>query len=73
MTQWLFQVMKVIGPSPFAIIRRYWFLAALFAICLVTLADRVHILANTRRWLKNHHGPNFVVSAIFFIRLFAQH
>jgi sodium/bile acid cotransporter 7 len=52
-------------------IRRYWFLAALLAVFLVTLADRSGIQASLGQWIKNHHGPDLVVVTIFLLSGFA--
>lgn len=52
-------------------IKRYWFLTALFAICLITVADGSGILAAGGKWLKNHHGPDLVVVLIFLFSGFA--
>ena len=46
-------------------IKRYWFLTALFAICLATVADHSSALAALGHWLKIHHGPSSVVVCIF--------
>lgn len=58
--------------SPAALfLRRYWFLIALLAICLATLADHAGLLAGPGRWLKNHHGPDVVVVTIFLLSGFS--
>lgn len=49
-------------------IRKYWFLLALIAVAVVTLADRQEWTVSAGRWLKVHRGPDLV---IFFIFLFS--
>jgi sodium/bile acid cotransporter 7 len=65
--------MRLISKKTSIIIwlKRYWFLVALFAICLITLADSVGVLADAGRWLKGHHGPDLVVVFIFLFSGFA--
>ena len=62
-------VLASIGLSPEMQhrMRRYWFLTALFAIFLITLADRSGTLGNSGRWLKHHYGPDAVVVIIFLL------
>ena len=50
---------------------RYWFLVALFAIFLATLADRSGTLCAWGQWLKHHHGPDIVVVTIFLLSGFS--
>jgi solute carrier family 10 (sodium/bile acid cotransporter), member 7 len=50
---------------------RYWFLSALFGICLLTVADHAGILVHAGRWLKNHHAPDMVIMSIFLLSGFA--
>lgn len=50
------------------LIRRYWFLAGLLAVCLLTLGDVSGTVASAGKWLKLHRGPDLV---IFFIFLFS--
>ena len=52
-------------------LKRYWFLLALCAICLLTLADAAGWLAAAGRWLKLHQAPGLVVSLIFLFSGFA--
>ena len=52
-------------------VKRYWFLTALFAICLATLADYAGLLAASGQWFKNHRGPDLVVVCIFLFSGFA--
>ena len=55
-------------PSPpviLLLIKRYWFLTALLAICLITVLDRSGILAAGGKWLKMNRGPDLVVVLIF--------
>ncbi|WP_419662960.1 bile acid:sodium symporter [Desulfosarcina variabilis] len=49
-----------------SLINRYWFLTALFSICLITVVDGSGILAAGGKWLKLHRGPDLVVVLIFF-------
>lgn len=58
-------------PSIRLWIKRYWFLTALVAICLITIADRSGVLAAAGKWIKNHHGPDLVVVLIFLFSGFA--
>ena len=51
--------------------RRYWFLSALLAVFLITLADRSGSLYTFGQWLKNHHGPDVVVVTIFLLSGFS--
>jgi sodium/bile acid cotransporter 7 len=51
--------------------RRYWFLIALLAVFLITLADRSGTLTIFGQWLKNHHGPDVVVVTIFLLSGFS--
>ena len=51
--------------------KRYWFLTALLAICLITLADVGGVLAAAGKWLKSNRGPDLVVVLIFFFSGFA--
>lgn len=46
---------------------KYWFICALLAVTLVTMADVNEQLVGIGRWLKNHHGPNVVIVLIFFL------
>ena len=48
------------------IIRDYWFLMALVAIAVITMADRQEWTVGPGRWLKAHGGPNLVIFFIFF-------
>jgi sodium/bile acid cotransporter 7 len=52
-------------------IRRYWFLIALVAVFLITLADRSGTLTSLGQWLKNHRGPDVVVVTIFLLSGFS--
>ncbi len=53
------------------LIKRYWFLIALLAICLATVADVNGMLRALGGWLKNHRGPEIVVVTIFLFSGFA--
>jgi sodium/bile acid cotransporter 7 len=50
---------------------RFWFLAALAAIFLATLADRSETLGSAGKWLKHHNGPDLVVVTIFLLSGFS--
>lgn len=58
-------------PSVLLWLKRYWFLTALFAVCLITLADGGGILAAAGQWVKSHRGPDLVVVFIFLFSGFA--
>lgn len=47
-------------------LRRYDFLAGLVLVTTATLADGAEVTVHWGRWLKAHHGPDFVIAAIFF-------
>lgn len=51
--------------------KKYWFIAALLAVCLATVADSGGNLADAGRWLKLHRGPALVVVLIFLFSGFA--
>ncbi len=48
-------------------IRKYWFLCALSAVCLLTLADGTGILAGAGLWLKQHRAPELNIVVIFLL------
>ncbi len=50
---------------------RHWFTFALCFIALATLADGYGILAALGNWIKNHHGPDFVIVCVFLLSGFA--
>ncbi len=54
-----------------SVIKKYWFLVALFALVVITLADGTGTLAGMGRWLKQHHGPDLVIVLIFLLSGFA--
>ncbi len=58
-------------PHFFRFIKKYWFISALFAVCLATLADRSGILAASGSWFKHHHGPDLIIVVIFLFSGFA--
>jgi len=51
--------------SLFRWVKRYWFMAGLITVCLMTLADSSGRLAFCGRWVKEHHGPDLVIIFIF--------
>lgn len=57
--------MRPSSPVMLVLIKRYWFLTALLAICLITVFDRSGILAAGGKWLKMNRGPDLVVVLIF--------
>lgn len=65
--------MELILASPhfLKLIRKYWFISALFAVCIATLADSAGILAASGSWLKHHRGPDLIIVFIFLFSGFA--
>jgi sodium/bile acid cotransporter 7 len=59
------------GSHCLKLIKKYWFLSGLFAVCILTLADGDGILAALGRWLKQHYGPDLVIVFIFLFSGFA--
>jgi sodium/bile acid cotransporter 7 len=47
-------------------IKKYWFMAGLIAIFVVTLADTTEAISGIGEWFKVHHGPAVAVILIFF-------
>lgn len=47
------------------LLKRYWFLIALMAVFVLTLADRSDTLSSIGRWLQDRNGPDVVVVLIF--------
>ncbi len=47
-------------------IKKYWFMAGLIAIFVVTLADTTETVSGIGEWLKVHQGPAIAVILIFF-------
>ncbi len=47
-------------------IKKYWFMAGLIAIFVVTLADTTKTISGIGEWLKGRHGPDIAVILIFF-------
>jgi sodium/bile acid cotransporter 7 len=47
-------------------IKKYWFLAGLIAIFVITLADITGTISGMGEWFKVHHGPAVAVILIFF-------
>lgn len=47
------------------LIKKYWFLAGLVLVFVVTLADVTDMTAEAGRWCKQHHGPNLVIFLVF--------
>ncbi len=46
-------------------IKKYWFMAGLGAVSLITVADNTQILADWGNWLKQHHAADIVIVLIF--------
>jgi hypothetical protein len=59
------------GSHCLKLIKKYWFLSGLFAVCILTLADGNGILAALGRWLKQNYGPDLVIVFIFLFSGFA--
>jgi sodium/bile acid cotransporter 7 len=53
------------------LIKKYWFLSGLLAVCILTLADGEGILSASGSWLEQHHGPDLVIVSIFLFSGFA--
>ena len=53
------------------VIKKYWFLAGLASLMMITLADSSGMLASMGRWLKQHHGPDLVIVLIFLFSGFS--
>lgn len=58
-------------PHVLRLLKKYWFISALLAVCMVTLADSAGILAASGSWLKHHHGPDLIIVFIFLFSGFA--
>ena len=62
----------ILAPPYFLrLIKKYWFISALFAVCIATLADSFGILAASGSWFKHHHGPDLIIVFIFLFSGFA--
>jgi sodium/bile acid cotransporter 7 len=49
------------------ILKKYWFIAGLLFISILTIADTSEAIANAGKWLKMHGGPSTVILLIFFM------
>lgn len=47
--------------------RKYWFLCALVAVPVITIADTSLWSVRVGQWLKDHHGPDLIIVSIFFL------
>jgi len=48
-------------------LKKNWFLFALIAVALITVADVRSVLVTPGTWLKEHNGPDSVIVLIFFL------
>jgi sodium/bile acid cotransporter 7 len=48
-------------------LKKNWFLLALIAVALITVADVHNILVRPGIWLKRHNGPDCVIVLVFFL------
>jgi len=55
----------------FKLIKKYWFMAGLGAVCLITMADNTQTLSGWGNWLKQRHAPDLVIILIFIFSGFA--
>jgi len=53
------------GVQCLKLIRKYWFMAGLGAVSLITIADSTQILAGWGNWLKQYHAADLVIIFIF--------
>ena len=53
------------------LIKKYWFISALFAVCIATVMDVSGVLAAAGGWIKNNNGPELIIVFIFFLSGFA--
>ena len=49
-----------------ALLKKYWFLAGLLCVFIVTVGDTSETVSGIGRWLKMHRGPDAVIVLIFF-------
>ena len=50
-----------------AFIKKNWFMLGLLGVAVITVADSSGITVDPGLWLKAHHGPSFIIVAIFFL------
>jgi sodium/bile acid cotransporter 7 len=48
------------------LIKKYWFIAGLVLVFVITVADTTETVSGIGRWLKIHRGPDAVIVLIFF-------
>jgi sodium/bile acid cotransporter 7 len=48
------------------LIKKYWFIAGLVLVFVITVADTTETVSGIGRWLKMHRGPDAVIVLIFF-------
>ena len=48
------------------LIKKYWFIAGLILVFMITVADTTETVSGMGRWLKMHRGPDAVIVLIFF-------
>jgi len=48
------------------LIKKYWFIAGLVFVFMITVADTTGTVSGIGRWLKMHRGPDAVIVLIFF-------
>ncbi len=49
-----------------SLIKKYWFLSALFLVSIITVVDATGTVAGLGRWVKVHYGADLVIALIFF-------
>jgi len=58
-------------PRYLILLKKYWFMAGLGAVCFVTIADSTGILAGWGNWLKQRHASDLVITCIFILSGFS--
>jgi len=48
------------------LIKKYWFIAGLVLVFVITVADTTETVSSIGRWFKMHRGPDAVIVLIFF-------
>ena len=48
------------------LIKKYWFIAGLVLVFVITVADTTETVSGIGRWFKMHRGPDAVIVLIFF-------
>ncbi|BHH82574.1 bile acid:sodium symporter [Desulforhopalus sp. 52FAK] len=51
----------------FTIIKKNWFMFGLVFMAILVTLDSSGLIVRPGLWLKNHHGPDFVIVLIFFL------